>query len=192
MTIESNWQPGVHDPTVMGWVTTIAYFIAAALCWRAWAGERYAKIGAPRFWLLLTVVMLVLGVNKQLDFQTLLIGVGRSAARGEGWYERRRLVQAAFVVALASSAIAAMAWVLWWVRFCWRRYLPALLGMLIVAFFVLLQAASFDHVQDAVGARPALLKHVHVLELAGILLVAWGAMRQLPRIRLQKLDSSPA
>ena len=53
-------------------------------CWRAWAGERYAKTGAPRFWLLLTVVMLVLGVNKQLDFQTLLIGMGRSAARGEG------------------------------------------------------------------------------------------------------------
>jgi hypothetical protein len=40
-----NWSPGIGDPTVVGWVTVVAYAVAALLCWRAF--RRLSSAGAP-------------------------------------------------------------------------------------------------------------------------------------------------
>jgi len=43
VTIDGRWQPGIGDPTWMGWATVAAYFVAAVLCavfaYRAWSGS---------------------------------------------------------------------------------------------------------------------------------------------------------
>ena len=42
---EIRWSPGIGDPTVMGWLTVVAYLAAAWLCLRAFMVE---KAGPPR------------------------------------------------------------------------------------------------------------------------------------------------
>ena len=37
--------------------------------------------------MVLTILLLLLGINKQLDLQTLLKDVGRRMAKANGWYE---------------------------------------------------------------------------------------------------------
>ena len=88
--IRGEWHLGIGDPTPMGWFIAFAYLAACLACASVWVAERRAsrlgRPGSPLFWSVLTVLMLLLGVNKQLDLQTLLNDIGRRIARSEGWY----------------------------------------------------------------------------------------------------------
>jgi hypothetical protein len=99
-----NWSPGIGDPTWIGWITTVAYFIGAALCIpafrRAWANWRSSAPG----WLMLAIALVLLGFNKQLDLQILLTEIGRSLAQHYGWYQQRRTIQTAFIAMLATTS----------------------------------------------------------------------------------------
>ena len=32
---DGRWVPGIGDPSLMGWLTVVAYFVTAFLCYRA-------------------------------------------------------------------------------------------------------------------------------------------------------------
>jgi hypothetical protein len=52
-TEDDHWEPGIGDPTFVGWVTVVAYVIAAYLCWRAARGtaRQPGTYASPRgFW----------------------------------------------------------------------------------------------------------------------------------------------
>src|SRR5580693_6074196 len=82
------WKPGIGDPTVMGWVTVAAYFVAVIGCFlAAWReplpdGTRRPRSRPSKFWLALAALMVALGINKQLDLQSLATQIGRDAIRG--------------------------------------------------------------------------------------------------------------
>src|SRR3954468_15751872 len=81
--IDGQWRPGIGDPTLLGWTTVVAYFAAALACGRTAA----AKGGRPTpFWSLLSLLLVFLGFNKQLDLQSVLTEIGRRLAREQGWY----------------------------------------------------------------------------------------------------------
>ena len=62
--------------------------------------RRHGRPGSPVFWLTLALLLLFLGINKQLDLQTLLNDIGRRKARAEGWYGNRRYYQTMFIAAV--------------------------------------------------------------------------------------------
>src|SRR5438105_1302226 len=80
------WRPGIGDPTFIGWLTVVAYAGAAVLCIRDALREKEAP-ARRAFWSILGVMMILLGINKQLDLQTWLTITGRRIALTEGWYE---------------------------------------------------------------------------------------------------------
>ncbi len=95
-----NWSPKIGDPTVMGWVTVAAYFLAAWLSYRAYRAAHEdvePHPGVRRLWALLTGALVLLGINKQLDLQTAFTETGRWLAHSQGWYDDRRPVQAVFI-----------------------------------------------------------------------------------------------
>src|SRR3712207_4883602 len=109
--IDLRWHPGVGDPTLRGWLTVGAYALGAGLALRAaWVSARHAEPSlAPAdrrtlvgFWCLTAVVLVLLGINKQLDLQTWFIQVMRDLAKEQGWYEARRQYQIEFVVGLTT------------------------------------------------------------------------------------------
>jgi hypothetical protein len=177
------WEPGIGDPTVFGWVTTLAYLVAAALCFVAYRG--YVREGkqdpaarrAAIIWLILAAALLFLGVNKQLDLQTLFTEVGRIVAFKQGWYQRRHRVQLAFVGVLGVMGVLGVAGMLHLARGQFRQLLLALIGAVFLVAFVGIRATSFHLVDKVLSHQVSVVRMNHLLELGGIALVAIGAAR---------------
>ncbi|HUU70882.1 MAG TPA: hypothetical protein VM186_15245 [Planctomycetota bacterium] len=182
-----HWQPGIGDPTVIGWLTTVCYFAAAYLCARAAravaAQPADSRQGSALFWAILAVLLAGLGFNKQLDLQSLLTNIGREVARSQGWYEQRRGVQELFIAftMLAGTGLLAFFCVL--IRKSLARQGLALLGMVFLACFIVIRASSFHHVDYTLHLRFAGMKLYWILELGGIALVMVSAARNAGRNR---------
>lgn len=178
----AGWHPGIGDPTVMGWLTVLAYFTAAIACGvTAWRinqvqGWNSAEL---RFWGGLALALVFLGVNKQLDLQTWLTLTGKRWALAQGWYENRSVVQVLFIGFIFLAG-------LWLVRWAWRtlRAGPkanwvALAGFVFLGCFILIRAASFHHLDAFLKSGPGGLRMNWVLELGGLFLLIWSAMRRM-------------
>jgi hypothetical protein len=177
-----SWRPRIGDPSVMGWITVIAYAAAAVLCFVA-ASRQPGTIDSTerrrryRSWIGVGFLMAFLCVNKQLDLQSLVTDVGRILARQEGWYGARRIVQRWFVLAVAVAGTAALAFFAWKIRAVLRERIILLVGLTGLLSFIIIRAASFHHVDVLIGSRIAGLRVNWIMELGGISLVAVGALR---------------
>jgi hypothetical protein len=171
------WRPGIGDPTVMGWITVVAYFAAALLCFRqtiakGTSASREKKV----FWSTLTILLVFLGFNKQLDLQTLLTLTGRRIALAQGWYGKRRVIQFIFVVVIAIGGLLSVVVMGTFVRRHPELRL-ALVGLITLLVFVVVRAASFHHVDQVINLHVGGVKMNVVLELGAIALVSLGAWK---------------
>jgi hypothetical protein len=183
--VGGQWRPGIGDPTVMGWITVAAYFASAALCGRA-AFEKRSTAGRRRgrpatFWLVLAGLMALLGVNKQLDLQSLLTEVGRRVLEGASLYGERRAYQVAFIRAVIAACLASVGWACWAARRSPRDRWLATIGVGFVMGFVAIRACSFHNVDALLASRLGGLKWNWIFELGGISAVAASAC--LARLR---------
>ena len=195
---DGRWHPGIGDPSVIGWVTVVAYFLAAWLAFRALRGHSRAPHPAARqtygaseppslrearlltrFWALVLVMLLLLGVNKQLDLQTWFTEIGRDLARRQQWYEGRRPIQVAFIAGIALLGSAGTITLAVMMRHVLSRVVGALVGLGALVTFVIVRAASFHHIDALLGHGRVRLNWV--LELGGITLIAISAYRQHAR-----------
>ncbi|HEX5658474.1 MAG TPA: hypothetical protein VFX59_14830 [Polyangiales bacterium] len=194
---DGRWHPGVGDASSFGWVTVLAYFVAAGLALRALWLHRAGAADGPsraswppvrdeallaRFWSLVMLAMVALGINKQLDLQSWFAEMGRDLAHDQGWYHRRRVVQGLFILAVGAGgglATAALAYSL-------RRVLPRVMGAVVglgaLITFVIIRATSLHHIDALLGRGRIRLNWV--LELGGIGLIALSALRQKSSTKL--------
>ena len=205
-TANIDWSPTIGDPTLMGWLTVVAYFLTAWLCLRAFGAEKRgprrrlrdavpalfrvmrkswphppAPARRAAIWLFLAVVFVILGVNKQLDVQSLLTQIGRAAAHQQGWYDQRRVAQAMLIVFVLFGGAVTLAMLAWLVRGELEDFRWPLAGLTFVVTFVVIRAASFHRVDELLGFDPFGVRMNWVLELTGIGVVAAGAIRRLRR-----------
>jgi hypothetical protein len=176
------WTPGIGDPTFLGWFTVVAYFAATLACFRLRSRFSSDADSVRRkercFWGGMTASLLFLCINKQLDLQSAMTEFLRTCAKREGWYEIRYKFQVAFIAAMAVSLpVCSLALLLV------ARKLPisskfAGLGLIIIAVFVLVRAASFHHIDRLLGARVLHFKLNWILELGGISIVLVGARKR--------------
>lgn len=164
----------------MGWVIFVGYVAAAYLCFRATRRPASADLGRPRaqsraFWYILAVILIALGLNKQLDLQILLTQFGRQLARTQGWYNERRGFQKMFVECVAILGVAGVVLLGVLVRRALLRQGLALVGLVFLVCLVIIRAASLHQVDAMLGVRLAGLKLHRILELAGIVCIAISA-----------------
>jgi hypothetical protein len=184
--VQGQWQPGIGDPTWIGWLTVTAYFLTALLCGVCCQRSRWRS----GLWLIFCLVLMLLGINKQLDLQSWLTAFGRQVALENGWYQQRRQVQLDFIVVLGLTAIAVLVGLVR-VLLVERQYRPtsglssglALMGLGFLVCFVVIRAASFHHVDRLLRWQLGGLTMNGFLELMGIGLIAMGAMVNLRRLR---------
>jgi hypothetical protein len=179
--VDGTWRPGIGDPTVVGWLTVVAYLVTAAACYRA-AYHRSSPPGRRRteaatFWLVLASLMLLLGINKQLDLQSFLTVAGRQILEKAGLYRERRHYQFAFIIAVASTCLGLFGFFLWIGGRSLRDHWLALIGMGFVLGFVMIRASSFHHVDILLSSRVGGLKWNWIFELGGIGAVGVSAFR---------------
>ncbi|MGI6854727.1 hypothetical protein [Mesorhizobium sp. 1B3] len=153
-----------------------------------------AQRGRERvFWGFVMLAMLGLGVNKQLDLQSMLTAGGRCLSQLQGWYEERRAFQRNFIIGLVTVATLFLALVLWLMRGCLRRNGLAILGLAFVAGFVAVRAVGFHHF-DVLIDRRFLGHRLNVLfELSGLVFIAVNALallrpRRSPRCRRVRVN----
>ena len=160
-----------HDQSGLAWFIVAAYF-AGALA--AFAASRSGNEG--RFWLGVSLLLVLLGFNKELDLQSLLTEAGRNLTQAIGIYEQRRLLQGLFLLLLAGAAAFA---VLRLARVLRRSSAPArtaAMGIAILFAFILLRAASFHHIDHWVTVDVRGLRGGWWLELAGIVVITLSAL----------------
>jgi hypothetical protein len=177
------WQPGIGDPTFMGWFTVFAYACGVVLALVANqsdpSGESLQQRRVrKRMWLAVAFVMLCLCFNKQLDLQTLFTDIARVIAKETGWYEDRRGVQKSFILLVLGGAAAFGGWLMWRFQGFWRSHKLLLAGLLFLLSFVAVRAVSFHHVDVFLGRRLFGFKMNWALELTGIGLVILAAVRE--------------
>lgn len=190
------WHPQVGDPTIAGWVITFAYFLAGLAAFRAMrvvtvgsnlsrayrhverrvgCRQRAYKAGVL-FWGMMILMLLFLGMNKQLDLQSWLTEAGRKIARWQGWYDRRQEIQVVVVVIMALAAGAVLTALLVLTRSLLPRQSVALVGMVALGVFAVVQAASFHHVDALFAERWGGVQLRWVLEVCGICLIGMCAV----------------
>lgn len=182
--MDINWTPGMGDPTVGGWFIAAAYFGAGILCARAAMRVEHLSASAERkfphdrhFWMSAFCIFTILGVNKQLDLQSLLTEVGRAAAKAQNWYEERQRYRAAFVAVMTVMGTLVLSSLFWQLRRSSSAVKLALLGLTVTFMFIVVRAASFHHLDSWPGRRVLGTTWNRVFELAGIVIVATAATR---------------
>jgi DMSO reductase anchor subunit len=174
------WSPGIGDPTLLGWITVVAYFVAAWLCGKVVARLILKPQRRERLlWQCLCVLLVALGINKQLDLQSAFTEFLRGLAHAQGWYSERRVYQRAFIevllIVLAVSGALLVAYI-------WRmpRSTKVVgLGMCFIGGYVLIRAMSFHHVDQLIHTQVLAVRLNWVFELGGISICCAGAKRRL-------------
>jgi predicted outer membrane lipoprotein len=184
--IEDNiWSPTIGDPTFMGWLTVVAYLLTAILA--VISALKVDKINTHKqkyytnqfIWWLIALILLFLGINKQLDLQSWLTVTGKNLVIKEGWYESRRIVQGIFIVTFSIFVLAFMITITWLMKNNRSNARWGLIGLSLLSSFVIIRAASFHHVDKLISFAPSGIRFNWILELGGILAIAISALQNL-------------
>lgn len=185
------WQQLRGDSTPMGWLITCGYIIAALLCARrakalasgpgnTLDGHALLVRRGTKLWWGLVAVLVVLGVNKQLDLQILLTDFVRNVARNGDWYWQRRALQQEVLLAMTTIGVGLFIVVAYWLRKIWTSYWVALVGAALLLLYIFLRVVSLHHVDKLLGVGTGPLRVHALVELCGLLLIATAALRRHP------------
>jgi hypothetical protein len=178
------WSASIAQADLADWLTVTGYLLCALLSCRAACHAGRGKLRREKiFWRTTSFLLLFLAGNELLDLQTLLTSLGRAHAKTQGWYEKRRIVQAVFILALCIAAALAGLVAMWIARRSDIGVRLALAGLVLIGLFVLLRAASFHHLDQLLSGGSIVLSLGVAQEIAGILVVAIGAAIYNPRRR---------
>jgi hypothetical protein len=112
--------------------------------------------------------MAFLGVNKELDLQTLMTVIGRCHAQINGWYDDRQAIQRGFIRAPALGALLFAVGTAWFLRASLRRNILAVLGLAFVLGFVVIRAVGFHNVDHPISTEEMSIRVNWILELSGL------------------------
>lgn len=186
--LTDNWSPTIGDPSLMGWITVAAYGLAALLC--ALAFRRH-PVGRLRvFGAGLTLLLILLMVNKQLDLQSALTAGARCLSQLQGWYEDRRAIQIGFILVLLLYCLGFGLFVVWVMRRHLGQIWLMLLGLILLLTFIAVRAVGFHHFDAIINARISNVRMNWVLELGGLALIAVNALWMLVTRRAQRISGS--
>lgn len=184
------WRPAIGDPTTMGWITTAAYFVATLITFQAarrTGGAPGLPAGGRFIWMMVMMLMALLGLNKQLDLQSLLNETGRHLSLQLGLFEQRREIQKWFIIGLFAVSLAGGLSALIVFRAFWKQHLLLIAGLVLVLGYVALRAASIEHIAHRIAHHMENPRIGGLMEMTGVALVLlaalidWRNPRQIPK-----------
>jgi hypothetical protein len=162
-----------NDRTTFAWVIVVCYFAGAGASVGAWTR---AESRERRFWLATAILLVLLGLNKELDLQNALTQSARAVVRYLGLYEQRRLMQGGFLLVLGTAGLVVVVFLAGWLRKSSRPSKAAATGIVLLFAFVVTRAASFHHIDRWVTINVAGLRSGWWLELVGIAVIGVSAL----------------
>jgi hypothetical protein len=184
--------PIIGDPSFHGWATFIVYLAVAALCFvngRRSGGTVSGRRGISvaharrRFWFVMTAVLLILGLTRQLDLQALLTDAVRTLFRQDGWYDDRAGLQRGLVIAAAAIGGLGLLAALVTFRRAEGSVMVALGGAVALLTFVVIRTISLHDIDHLLN-RGIPGAHVNNLfEIGAIAIIGAGALAFAARLR---------
>jgi len=178
------WQPQWDNPDFRGWSVVAAYVVAAAFCARtALAGRKMEaeEVRESVLWRVLALGLLFLGINKQLNLQTLLIVLCRRAMLFAGWEKEGRTAQLVFSAVFIVTGVALIGLLRVRFRLFFARNRWVFAGVFVLLVFVLIRAASIGHVLKWLGLERSDGEGVKIwtwiLEIGGSACLAFAAIK---------------
>lgn len=179
------FEPHIGDPTFLGWLTVLAYLAAAVSCVLCTIrSERIFGQGQllqhRLIWGTMALGLFFLGFNKQLDIQSWFTAVIKRIARTQGWFDLGQQVQIIFIVGLAVVSLVLLIAGIWFFRDVWRHYWLLGLGLIFIARFVIVRAATFYGVSLPELSRfTGGIRINWLLEIGGVFIITLGALLNL-------------
>jgi hypothetical protein len=175
------WQPVIGDPSVMGWITVGAYFLISlitlrlALNSRRWFPSDSCRL-QQRFWLVVCLLMLALGVNKQLDLQSLIIAMGRYHAVRDGWLQYKRYVQVGVIISILTVAALSLLFFIYQISDLLKTNWLAIAGLTCLLVFIVSRATSFHHMDIFISTYILGVRVNWLMELGGLAAIGLSAL----------------
>jgi len=182
MTFEylmGSWRPEIGDPTFMGWFTAASYLFCAIVAFIVASALNREDGQGHLLWILIALIMIFLGINKQLDLQSLFTEIGRQVAKKQGWMERRRIVQFWFIVVFGVMAIGGFILFTVVMRNVFQRFMLAFIGLFFLMSFIVIRAASFHHFDQILWYRVFGAKMNWIMELTGIYAIMIAGIKEV-------------
>lgn len=175
------WEATIGDPTLMGWLTVLAYFLTSVVAFRLYLTSQSlfsADVVKTQkaFWLVVALTMLALGVNKQLDLQSLFTAIGKYYALRDGWYEVRGGIQTAVISGLLVLLSILFLMFVYRMKSILRTNWLAISGLVLLLVFISVRAASFHHMVGFNDTYYFGVKINAILELSGVMAIALSAV----------------
>ncbi|AML53376.1 hypothetical protein RC74_20845 [Falsihalocynthiibacter arcticus] len=137
----------------------------------------------------MTVFLVLLSVNKQLDLQTALTAFGRCTAKTQGWYDQRQTVQVTFIVIFSALSLISTLVFAWSLRRGLSRIWLAFLGFSFLMTFIVARAAGFHHFDRFISFELGAMRMIWLFELTGIAMISLNAVFLImkgPEVELQR------
>ncbi|MEY4567691.1 MAG: hypothetical protein RLY14_2661, partial [Planctomycetota bacterium] len=83
--MSDEWSLGINDPTIFAWLIVGFYLLGAVGCWRSQKQLSSKTQNEFPSWRLLSWILMLLGLNKQLDFHSLLLMMIHRIQRELAW-----------------------------------------------------------------------------------------------------------
>lgn len=176
--------PLIGDRSFDGWAIFLVYLVAAWLTGRnarssadlaEAGGRKIAQASARRrFWLVLAALLLLLGITRQFDLQTLAANLMRGLLDADGVYDERRGLQIGLIVAIGLFGTIGLLIALFGLRRAELPALVALLGAALLVLFTVIRAVSLHAIDQALGHGVGIpfLKLNSLVELGLLSLIA--------------------
>jgi hypothetical protein len=171
----AGWSPGIGDPTLLGWLTAAHYMVAFIIAIAVARQPHRDQL----VWKILAFALLFMGINKQLDLQSLAAAVGRATFKAHGLYEGRRAFQFAAIIVVLVTALIGLVIFYFVVRDATRGTRLAALGMALMVGFVGMRAITLEHVDAMLNLTFGGVRFNHVLENGAIAVTEAGAVLAL-------------
>ena len=174
ITKDGIWHAGIGDPTLLGWITVIAYCVATLRC--VFKASKLDKNEANyRFWAYLAIFLLLLAINKQLDLQSWFTQAMRSVAQTQGWYANRKSLQLLFIAFLSVGMLLSLLSIRLYLAQSWHNYPLTWVGIVLLSTFILMRAASFSHIDQMIHYPIFGIRLNGVMEIGSIALIIFGS-----------------
>jgi hypothetical protein len=185
------WRPTIGDPSFKGWFIVGSYFACAILSLILVLPNQNADRRFFLFWRIIGLLMILLGINKQLDLQSLFTEIGRQIARAQGWMDKRQIVQLWFIVVFGITATVAFLLFVRLKRDLFRRFRFAFIGLFFLLCFIVIRAAGFHHFDEMLGFRLFGAKMNWLLELTGIYTIVLAAFKEIIILKKGQNSGTP-
>ncbi len=143
---------------------------------------------APGWWTVAAVALL-LGINKNLQMQTVLIASCRAIAVAQGWIDSRRALQQAFVVVLFLATALTAIGLTCTLRQFLKQNVTLATGLALVVVYSFFRAAEMNHV-ELLGVGRSTSDALWPLEVAGVALMFVGVTKHFVASRSAQAAST--